>query len=720
MLLTQMRKTMRDDEAGQALVLGAITMLVLAMAVLVTINIGHAIDERVQLQNAADSAAFSTATVVARSLNFISFVNRTIATQFVSAMAVQTFVAAIDGLEAFIGIIGDLVQTLASLACIMARICQVLCAIPWTAAFGCPCQSILSNIYPYLERAAQALWQVADIVGQVSDAIDSAVAYGVQFIVYLNKYAMFNAQRAMRLMTVIALAGAAAGAVSSSAENFQLKLMRKIAGEKVNSGGGWSATYDGIMGVENGLNIYKGMFSDDSENIPDGTSWYNDQNEPSPNGSGDDPGKRAERLMAMISNASRLSSNGSDPTWESGNGLNENSSNGVMAKVAAVMSYIGGLKFQGSTRLVTPMAKNTFCEEDCGGNASNDMSGQLQDMSRKQQAASDAKQACDDAKTAEANAKTAMDQAKTNWDNLKAQCQSDSGRCPSSPCNPTPQSCTNANQAQTDYYTAQDNYNSAVAEKNRLCGIAERKANDAQNSMPTQSQGLNPSGDRNYAFMNYPYKSEWSRGTAMAAAEYVKAGGALSYVSGGGAAKIVGVQSAKDSSDRFHCRYDGRDKYTVPSCPDYAWTKNVKCEQEDKHEFWGPTAYLSLKIDNDSGPDQWMPSFAAAGYKSSADARLNIGNVMGFGESEQKVELGSGNTASFKAGKLGGDFFDGVHAWAHARAYYHRPGAAAEPPNLFNPYWRAKLSPVRLHSGISQLVGGLGLSPDQLKAILIH
>ena len=55
MLIGEMRRTMREDEAGQALVIGAVSMLILALAVLVTIEMGWAIDQRIKVQNAADN-----------------------------------------------------------------------------------------------------------------------------------------------------------------------------------------------------------------------------------------------------------------------------------------------------------------------------------------------------------------------------------------------------------------------------------------------------------------------------------------------------------------------------------------------------------------------------------------------------------------------------------------------------------------------------------------
>ena len=51
-----MRQGMKRRE-GQAMVLGCLFMLILAIAVLTTVNLGHTIHERVKLQNTADSAA---------------------------------------------------------------------------------------------------------------------------------------------------------------------------------------------------------------------------------------------------------------------------------------------------------------------------------------------------------------------------------------------------------------------------------------------------------------------------------------------------------------------------------------------------------------------------------------------------------------------------------------------------------------------------------------
>ena len=51
----------------------------------------------------------------------------------------------------------------------------------------------------------------------------------------------------------------------------------------------------------------------------------------------------------------------------------------------------------------------------------------------------------------------------------------------------------------------------------------------------------------------------------------------------------------------------------------------------------------------------------------------------------------------------------GVHALSRSMTYYHRPGNWKEQPNMFNPYWRAKLAPIS-HSFMTALAK-VGLSP---------
>ena len=89
MLTRSIRNGMRRQE-GQALVMACLLMLVLAIAALTTVNIGHNVSERIRLQNTADSAAYSMAAMEARAFNFYAYANRTQVSHYVSAMMWQS------------------------------------------------------------------------------------------------------------------------------------------------------------------------------------------------------------------------------------------------------------------------------------------------------------------------------------------------------------------------------------------------------------------------------------------------------------------------------------------------------------------------------------------------------------------------------------------------------------------------------------------------------
>jgi len=100
MFTRTLRHAMRRRE-GQALVLASLMVLILSIAVLATINLGHNINERVRLQNTADAAAYSMAAMEARAFNFYAFSNRTQVSHYVAAMVWQSMLSFMYFLEAF-------------------------------------------------------------------------------------------------------------------------------------------------------------------------------------------------------------------------------------------------------------------------------------------------------------------------------------------------------------------------------------------------------------------------------------------------------------------------------------------------------------------------------------------------------------------------------------------------------------------------------------------
>jgi hypothetical protein len=82
---------LRRSEEGQALVLAAIFGLVLMLCVLGTVNLGRAVYDKVQLQAAADSAAYSQAALEARVMNFTAYTNRAMVVHYASVMAATSY-----------------------------------------------------------------------------------------------------------------------------------------------------------------------------------------------------------------------------------------------------------------------------------------------------------------------------------------------------------------------------------------------------------------------------------------------------------------------------------------------------------------------------------------------------------------------------------------------------------------------------------------------------
>ena len=83
----------KESEDGQAIVLASISMLILALGVVATLNLGHAVHQKIRLQNIADSAAYSMAAQEARTFNFIAFTNRAQIVHYVSMMMLQTYLS---------------------------------------------------------------------------------------------------------------------------------------------------------------------------------------------------------------------------------------------------------------------------------------------------------------------------------------------------------------------------------------------------------------------------------------------------------------------------------------------------------------------------------------------------------------------------------------------------------------------------------------------------
>src|SRR6478672_8313144 len=159
MLIRRLRESLQREE-GQALVLACLMVLVLSIAVLTTVNIGHTVHEKVRLQNTADAAAYSMAAMEARAFNFYAFANRTQVSHYVSAMVWQSFDSFLYFLQAFLTDIGGIMLTLDP--------CAKPSGVFWPVA--CP---VLENL-PYIGAVIKIIDKVLNLYLQFLQGVQTA------------------------------------------------------------------------------------------------------------------------------------------------------------------------------------------------------------------------------------------------------------------------------------------------------------------------------------------------------------------------------------------------------------------------------------------------------------------------------------------------------------------------------------------------------------------
>ncbi|MFP2960397.1 TadE/TadG family type IV pilus assembly protein [Myxococcus sp. 1LA] len=84
----------RRAQRGQAIVLGALSFLVLALMVTLSFNLAHALRQKMGLQQHSDALAYSMAVLEARALNYYAVSNRAIAASYVAMNTIHAYMAA--------------------------------------------------------------------------------------------------------------------------------------------------------------------------------------------------------------------------------------------------------------------------------------------------------------------------------------------------------------------------------------------------------------------------------------------------------------------------------------------------------------------------------------------------------------------------------------------------------------------------------------------------
>lgn len=150
---------MRADEDGQALALGAVMLLVLAVALLGFSKLSLQVHDRIALQDGADAAAYSLAVEEARAFNVYAYTNRAQIAQYVTVLQLLSVDAMLLGILAGLGTFAAVSKTIGE-----------LCAGP--KALVCMEIPILGSILVGLSRTLAVVEKIVLVAGRAIEAFD--------------------------------------------------------------------------------------------------------------------------------------------------------------------------------------------------------------------------------------------------------------------------------------------------------------------------------------------------------------------------------------------------------------------------------------------------------------------------------------------------------------------------------------------------------------------
>ncbi len=157
---------LRRDEDGQALALGAVLLLVLAVALLGTSKLALQIHDRIALQDGADAAAYSLAVEEARAFNFYAYTNRAQIAQYVTVLQLLSVDAMLLGILTGLGSFAAIAKTVGELcAGPKYAACQ---AIPVIGTALALVSRVLLLVEPILVAAGRAIAAFDLFVGEVA------------------------------------------------------------------------------------------------------------------------------------------------------------------------------------------------------------------------------------------------------------------------------------------------------------------------------------------------------------------------------------------------------------------------------------------------------------------------------------------------------------------------------------------------------------------------
>jgi hypothetical protein len=327
-MLLKLGRRLRTEEAGQSFVLAAVSLLILALVATATLQVGFGVHQRIQLQNATDASAYSQAALVARTLNYFAFTNRTQIVHYVCALALQAIPAVWSAIVAMLCMMRDLIGTLLALACLCCEFCLFLEEIM------CPLAVALGIAFAIIDPIAIAAQDLEDPIDKLS--------YLVPLFQYLNQYLLFYGMKAIKWLTDASLGIGAAGLFGFTDTN--------SIGARTAQTTSPNAQLDGILGAAFqafNMEAYATMFDTNSESF-EGNNVYN--------GSGSDPHAQAQRVMTEVINATRTGNTSPCNTPLTDRSIIACLAGGFLSKILAFL----GIQHHGQSKYMNPFDSGTF------------------------------------------------------------------------------------------------------------------------------------------------------------------------------------------------------------------------------------------------------------------------------------------------------------------------------------------------------------------------
>jgi hypothetical protein len=334
----------QGGESGQALLLGVVALLALSIGMYTSYNLSRSVYEKIKLQNAADSAAYSVATLEARTFNFIAFANRAQVAHYVQMLEAQSLLSSATFVEGYTGWGGEMSHSMGEN---LKNTYRILCIA--TLGAGCAPFQWIDTMGDTLKSLGQALHQ--SYQGTLRPAVDSMDAF---------------VPRYLSLMTSKNQALFAASLMFAVATSTQVTQGGADIALRTDPGARTTGTLTALLNTYNAA-LYLGAFDFASFN---------------PNASGQ-ANTQARVLMSELVNATRAGGAKSDFLisrkpfeWlqefaSSMSGSGTNGASKVAEKVAPLLEMLAGPNFVGTSKLVSERGGQPAALADTGSHQFN-------------------------------------------------------------------------------------------------------------------------------------------------------------------------------------------------------------------------------------------------------------------------------------------------------------------------------------------------------------